>query len=146
MVCLFIIPQEIPIKTCHTEFLTASLKIVITLCVERRISSPTGVPGPTPFSVVADSTTSLYVTWSPPQPPSLHPLLLRYQILTTHTLTNVTFSSGTLLPSSSPWVVKGLNASTQYRVRVKSWSPLGRGADGEEQTAYTYGPGEYTAP
>ena len=102
----------------------------------------THLPGPTPFSVVADSTTSLYVTWSPPQPPSvhpllLHPLLLRYKILTTHTLTNATFTSGTLLPSSSPWVVEGLNSSSEYRVRVSSWSPLGQGADGQEQTAYT---------
>ena len=108
--------------------------------------SPTDVPGPTPFSVIADSTTSLYVAWSSPQPPSIHPLLLRYEILTTHTLTDLTFSSGTLPPSSSPWVVEGLNASSEYRVRVKSWSPLGLGAHGPEQTAYTYGPGESTLP
>ena len=31
-------------------------------------------------------------------------------------------------------------------MRVKSWSPLGQGADGPEQTAYTYGPGEPTLP
>jgi hypothetical protein len=120
---------------CHVGNQYGSLISTTAICVHN-------VPGPTPFSVIADSTTSLYVTWSPPQPPSIHPLLLRYEILTTHTLTNLTFSSGTLLPSSSPWVVKGLNASSEYRVRVKSWSPLGQGADGQKQTAYTYGPGE----
>ena len=135
-------------RVSHQNFQTSSfgLDIECTLWIKTHSPSPTDVPGPTPFSVIADSTTSLYVAWSSPQPPSIHPLLLRYEILTTHTLTDLTFSSGTLPPSSSPWVVEGLNASSEYCVRVKSWSPLGQGADGPEQTAYTYGPGESTLP
>ena len=115
------------------------------LCVMLQYTpSPIGLPGPTPFTVVAESTTSLLVTWSPPKPTSIHPLLLRYEIITTHTLTNITFTSGPLLPSSTPWVVEGLNVSSTYLVRVSSWGPLGRGAYGQELTASTYGSGEYT--
>ena len=80
--------------------------------------------------VDTDNITSLYVTWSPPQPTSLHPLFLRYEILTTHTLTNITFTSGTLLPSSTPCVVEGLNTSSKYLVRVSSLPPLGTGRGG----------------
>ena len=72
-----------------------------------------------------------YVTWSIPQSHSFHPFLLRYEILTTNTLT----SSGTFLP----FMVEGLNESSEYHVRVKSWSPVGQGVDGQEQTVYTYG-------
>ena len=103
---------------------------------------PTGLPGPTPFTVLSDTISSLYVMWGTPEPPSCHPLLLRYEIITTHTLTNHTVSSGTLLPHHSPWVVEGLNVSSQYEVKVISWSPLGTGAEEPAQTAFTFGPGE----
>lgn len=90
-----------------------------------------------------DTTTSLLVTWSLPNPPSTDPLLLRYTVITTHTITEHTISSGTLLPHQSPWVVEGLNVSSEYRVRMISWSPLGSGSDNEEQSVYTFGPGTH---
>lgn len=101
-----------------------------------------GLPGPTPFTVLSDTISSLYVTWSAPESPSSHPLLLRYQIITTHTPTNHTVSSGTLLPHQSPWVIRGLNVSSEYEVEVISWSPLGSGVEGQGQTAFTFGLGE----
>lgn len=80
--------------------------------------------------------------WSTPEPPSCHPLLLRYTIITTHISTNHTISSGTLLPHQSPWVVKGLNVSSEYEVKVVSQSPLGTGEEEPTQTAFTFGLGQ----
>ena len=105
-------------------------------------STGTAVIGPTPFSVQPDTTSSLYVTWSAPESPSVHPFLLRYAVITTHTLTHHSISSGTLLPHQSPWVVEGLNANSEYEVKVISWSPHGRGEEELGKTAFTFGPGE----
>ena len=102
----------------------------------------TALPGPTPFTVQADTTSSLYVTWSTPPSPSSHPLLLRYEIITTHTVTNHAISTGTLPPHQMWWVMEGLNVSSEYRVNVVSWSPLGKGDEGQAQSAFTFGLGK----
>ena len=101
----------------------------------------TALPGPTPFFVQSDTTSSVYVTWDTPHPPNTHPLLLQYEVGTTHTPTNLTITSGTLPTHLHSYIVTDLNETIDYEVTVVAISPLGSGREGVPQRVFTFGKG-----
>jgi hypothetical protein len=87
--------------------------------------------------VIAESSSSLSVTWEPPERNKTNGIIVNYTVCISHEESNHCFKEQTT--KEKMLVIASLNVSTKYYVRVLASTKIGRGPYGESKGKFTNG-------
>ncbi|XP_028402634.1 uncharacterized protein LOC114525469 [Dendronephthya gigantea] len=130
-------------KTLFSDVLCPGLKKYLYFeyqCIdstEKHLCAPEGPP--LNVTVTAESSSSLSVTWDPPEEEKRNGVIVNYIVCISHEETKPCFKEHTT--EKMMLVIDNLNASTKYYVRVLASTKVGRGNYSKSQGIFTNGEG-----
>ena len=92
---------------------------------------------PLNVSVTAESSSSLSVTWQPPEEKKRNGVIVNYTVCISHEVTTHCFKEHTT--HKKMLVIDNLNASTKYFIHVLASTKVGRGNYSDSEKTFTNG-------